>query len=85
MSLAMRDWMSPGPGRGEEPERERLQVCVHGYAQVVHHRLPDLRSEEGLQHADGRPDGGKADQAGREGSLQRHVASRERDVDDLPE
>ena len=52
MSLAIRDCTSPVRVRGEEGERQPLQVAVHGRAQVVHHPLADLVGEQRLVDAE---------------------------------
>ena len=52
MSLAMRDWISPGARAREERERQALQVPVDGGAQVVHDALADDVGQVGLPDAE---------------------------------
>ena len=81
MSLAIRDWISPVRVRGEEREREPLQVAVDLRAQVVHDALADEVGEPGLadaEHAGGDRD---ADHPGDEHDQQPVVVLRDRDVE----
>ena len=60
-SFARRDWISPGAGRGEEPQRHELQVPVERVAEVLHHPQPHQVRQVGLADADGAGDDGDGD------------------------